>query len=132
MNCRVEIEIVIASFLLIRARKTVDAGLHQAVGGELSSFRSKPGRIGGSGSADFILCAYAIEIEHQAALPGFDLELRVIAQRNGRLFTRSREFTHSDAIHLAKFNILTVVTRGTMLAEVISAERKSKIIQHHP
>ena len=94
MNCRVEIEIVIASFLLIRARKTVDAGLHQAVGGGISSSRSKPGRIGGSGSADFILCAYAIQIEHQAALPGFDLELRVIAQRNGRLFTRSREITH--------------------------------------
>jgi hypothetical protein len=98
MNCRVEIEIVIASFLLIRARKTMDAGLHQAVGREFSSSRPKPGRIGGSGSADFILCAYAIQIEHQAALPGFDLELRGIAQRNGRLCARPREFTHSDAL----------------------------------
>jgi hypothetical protein len=132
MNCRVEIEIVIASFLSIRAIKIMDAGLRQAVGGEFSSSRSKPGRIGGSGSADFILCAYAIQIEHQAALPGFDLELRVITQCSGRLFTRSREFTHSDALHLAKFNKLTVGTRGTMLAEVISAERRSKIIQQHP
>jgi hypothetical protein len=88
MNCRVDIEIVITSFLLISARKTVDTGLRQAVGDGFSSSRSKPGRIGGSRSAGFILCAYAIQIEHHAALPGFDLELRIIAQRNGPLFIR--------------------------------------------
>jgi hypothetical protein len=80
MNCRVEVEIVIASFLLIMARKTVDAGLHQAVGGKLSSSRSKPGKIGGSGSADFILCAFAMQTEHQAALP----ELRALQSARGR------------------------------------------------
>jgi hypothetical protein len=64
-------------------------------------------------------------------LQGFDLELRIITQRNGRLFTQSREFTHSDALYIAKFNKLTVEPRGSMLAEVISAERRSKIIQQH-
>jgi CBS domain-containing protein len=155
MICRVEIEVVIASFyilcwehgavmfrlalaekaaepgaagacLLIKARKTVGARSHEAVGGDFSISRSKPGRIGRSGSADFILCAYAIQIEHQLALPGFDLKLRLITQRNGRLFTQSREFTSSDAIHLAKFNKLTVGARGTMLAGMINAEQRSK------
>jgi hypothetical protein len=80
--------------------------------------RSEPCRIGGSGSADFILCAYAIQIEHQSALQGFDLELRIITRRNGRLCAQSREFTHSGALHLATFNKLTVEPRGTMLAVI--------------
>jgi hypothetical protein len=94
-------------------------------GREFSISRSEPCRIGGSGSADFILCAYAIQIEHQSALRGFGLELRGITRRNGRLCAQSREFTHSDASYLAKFNKLTVESRGTMLAKVISAEESS-------
>jgi hypothetical protein len=51
-------------------------------------------------------------------LQGFDLELLVITQRNGRLCAQSSEFAHSDALYLAKFNKLTVEPRGTMLAVV--------------
>ena len=66
------------------------------------------------------------QIERQAALQGFDLELRVITQRNGRFCAQSFEFTHSDTLCLAKFDKLLVEPRGTMFAEVISAERRSK------
>jgi hypothetical protein len=62
----------------------------------------------------------------QAALQGFDPELRVITWRNGRFCAQSREFTHSDALCPAKCNKLTVESHGTMLAEVISAEQTSK------
>jgi hypothetical protein len=96
----------------------VEGALHLAPGGmEFSISRSEPCRTG-SRSADFILCAYAIQIEHQSALQGFGLELRVITRRNGRLCAQSREFTHSVVLHLAMFNKLTVEPRGTMLAVV--------------
>ena len=62
------------------------------------------------------------QIENQATLAGRDPGLRIITQRNGRLFTQLREFTHSDALCPAKFNKLIAEPRGTMLAEVISAE----------
>jgi hypothetical protein len=57
-----------------------------------------------------------------------EIELRIITQRNGRLCAQSREFTHSDALYLAKLNKLTVEPRGTMLADVIGVEmrRRSK------
>lgn len=93
---------------------------------EFSISRSEPCRIGGSGGADFVLRAHALQIERQAALQGFDLELRVITQRNGRFCAQSHEFTHSDTLCLAKFDKLLVEPRGTMFAEVISAERRSK------
>lgn len=93
---------------------------------EFSISRSEPCRIGGSGGADFVLRAHALQIERQAALQGFDLELRVITQHNGRFCAQSREFTHSDTLCLAKFDKLLVEPRGTMFAEVISAERRSK------
>jgi hypothetical protein len=96
----------------------VSAALHRVIGREFSISRSEPCRIGGSGSADFVLCAYAIQIEHQAALRGFDLEMRVITRRYGRLCAQSCEFAHSDALHLAMFNKLMVDPRGTMLAVV--------------
>ncbi len=103
------------------------AALHRAPGGmEFSISRSEPCRIEGSGGADFVLRAHAIQIERQAALQGFDLELRVITQRSGRFCAQSREFTHSDTLCLAKFDKLMVEPRGTTFAEVISAERRSK------
>jgi CBS-domain-containing membrane protein len=61
-----------------------------------------------------------MQIEHQAALPGFDLELRVIAQRNGRLFTRSREFTHSDEIGMITDRdiAITAATKARLASEI--------------
>jgi hypothetical protein len=55
-----------------------------------------------------------------------DRELRVITRRNGRFCAQYREFTRSDAPYLTKFNKTTVKPRGTMLAETISVERRSK------
>jgi hypothetical protein len=75
---------------------------------EFSISRSEPCKIGGSGSDDFVLFAHAIQIEHQAALRGSDLEMRVITQRNGRFCAQSRKFDHSGDLYLAKFNKLSV------------------------
>ena len=42
--------------------------------------------------------------------------LAVITQRDGRFFTQACDFTHSDALCIAKFNKLTVEPRGIKLA----------------
>jgi hypothetical protein len=54
------------------------------------------------------------------------LALRVFTQQNELFSTYSREFTHPDTLYLTKFNNSTIEPRGTMLAEVIGAERASK------